>query len=126
MGRSLEDACGFLVVADAPGARQTLRNICTTHEDAVFRRLGRAAVFEGTEFGAFLAFRLRAKHGDGVQIVQATPIGDRQDAFRRASEAARAFENRAHECTPYPKFAAGTGHPLPAEMRDRRLLESDD
>lgn len=111
----------FLVVADSPKARETVRNVCKTHEDTVVRRFGRAILLEPTEFGAFLAFWLRQKHGDAVTVRATRPVDERRRRYRRASDAALAFANREHERTPYPKFAAGTEHPRPAEMRERTV-----
>ncbi len=111
----------FLVVADSPDARRTLWNTCNAYEAAVVRRFGRAVVFEATELGAFLAFRLRVKHGDAVHLARVAPIDEQRGAFGRAREAAVAFEGREHESTPYPKFASGTEYPMPEEMRDREL-----
>ncbi|WP_254766093.1 hypothetical protein [Salinilacihabitans rarus] len=111
----------FLVVADSPKARETLRNVCNAYEEAIVRRFGRAVVVEATEFGAFLAFRLREKHGGSVRLRRVRPVeADRPD-YRRARDAAAAFEARENESTPYPKFAAGTDYPSPEEMRDRPL-----
>lgn len=115
----------LLVVADTPGARQTLRNICNAHAETVRRRFGRAVVLEATEFGAFLAFRLRVKHGESVQLNRVGPIDVDRPGYRRAYEAAVAFEGRENEHTPYPKFAAGTAHPRPPEMRDRDLFDDE-
>ncbi|MFW5973958.1 MAG: hypothetical protein ACOCPZ_01080 [Natrialbaceae archaeon] len=114
-------AGAFLTVADEESARRTLRNTCNAYEDAVVHRFGGAAAFEPTEFGAFLAFRLREKHGDAVRVVRTVPVDPQREPFRRAHEAAVAFERREHESTPYPKFASGTDHPQPEEMRDRDL-----
>ncbi len=111
----------FLVVADTPEARQTLRNICNAYERAVARRFGRAVLFEGTELGAFLAFRLQIKHGTAVSIQRTVTVDESRDRYRRAYEAAAAFEARDHESTPYPKFATGTDHPMPAEMDEREV-----
>jgi len=109
----------ILVVADAPGARHTLRNACDSYPEAVRWRFGRVALFEGTELGAFLAYRLREKHGEDVHLAWTTPLGDGDPGCRRAREAARAFEDRTNPSTPYPKFAAGTDYPQPREMRRR-------
>jgi hypothetical protein len=111
----------LLVITYSQAARQTLRNVCTAHEDAVVQRLGRAALFEPTEFGAFLALRLRAKHGADVQVEQTTPLNEFQDVPERVRDAATAYEQRDSESTPYQKFAAGTDHPDPETMRDVEL-----
>jgi len=113
----------ILVVADVPGARHTLRNACESYPEAVRWRFGRVALFKGTELGAFLAYRLREKHGEDVAVARTAPLGDGSPACRRAKEAARAFENREHASTPYPKFATGTDYPRPEEMRRRAAFE---
>ena len=50
---------------------------------------------------------------------------ERFNEFRSVPEtvraAARAYENREHDATPYSKFATGTDHPAPEEMRERPL-----
>lgn len=115
----------FLVVADSPSARQTLRNTCTAYDDVVVDRFGRAVLFDRTELGAFLAFRLAIKHGDDVTVVRTETVDEEAPDYRRAYEAAVAFENRSHVSTPYPKFAAGTEHPSPEEMRERDLSPAE-
>lgn len=111
----------LLVVTYSQAARTTLRNICRTHEETVVRRLGRAALFEETELGAFLALRLREKHDGNVQIEQTTPFNEFAAAPEAVRDAAEAYEARESPATPYSKFAAGTDHPSAAEMRDREL-----
>lgn len=111
----------LLVIAYSPAARQTLRNVASAHPDAVVRRFGRAALLEATEFGAFLALRLRAKHGPDVQIERTTPFNEFVQVPERVREAATAYENRDHPNTPYSKFASGTDHPAPDAMRDAEL-----
>ncbi|WP_411967708.1 hypothetical protein [Haloferax sp. YSSS75] len=111
----------LLVVTYSQAARTTLRNICRTHEETVVRRLGRAALFEATELGAFLALRLREKHDGDVQIEQTTPFNEFAAAPEAVRAAAEAYESRESSATPYSKFAAGTDHPSAAEMRDREL-----
>lgn len=111
----------LLVVTYSQGARATLRNVCRAHEGAVVRRFGRAALLEATELGAFLALRLRAKHGDDVQVARTEPFNEFADAPDRVREAAEAYEARDHPNTPYAKFAAGTDHPDPAALRDSEL-----
>lgn len=115
----------FLVVADSPKARETLRNVCNAYEEAIVRRFGRAVVIEATEFGAFLAFRLREKHGVDVRVRRVRPIETDRPVYRRARAAAAAFEARENESTPYPKFAAGTDYPSPEEMRARPIDSKD-
>ncbi|SFF80407.1 hypothetical protein SAMN04488063_0348 [Halopelagius inordinatus] len=111
----------LLVVTYSRAARETLRNACRTHEDAVVRRFGRAALFEETEFGAFLTCRLREKHGHDVQIERTEPFNEFAAVPDGVREAAEAYEAREKTSTPYDKFAAGTDHPDPAAMRTRDL-----
>lgn len=102
-------------------ARTTLRNACRAHDDAVVRRFGRAALFEATAFGAFLALRLRAKHGDDVQVERTRPFNEFASVSESVRAAADAYEARENPSTPYAKFAAGTDHPAPETLRDRDL-----
>lgn len=111
----------LLVVTYSVGARQTLRNVCRSHDDVVVRRFGRAALLEATEFGAFLALRLREKHAGDVQVERTEPFNEFEDVDERVRRAARAYERREQQCTPYAKFAAGTGHPSPEELRRREV-----
>lgn len=111
----------LLVVTYSRAARQTLRNACNAHEDAVVRRFGRAALLEATEFGAFLALRLLARHGPDVQVERTAPFVPGRDVPGRVRDAATAYVDRAHENTPYAKFAAGSDHPSPDAMRDSEL-----
>lgn len=108
----------LLVVTYSRAARTTLRNVRRTHETAVVRGLGRAALFEETELGAFLALRLRAKHGDDVQIERTRPFNEFAAVRDEVRAAAEAYEDRETPSTPYAKFAAGTDHPDPDAMRD--------
>lgn len=108
----------LLVVTYSRAARTTLRNVRRTHETAVVRGLGRAALFEETELGAFLALRLRAKHGDDVQIERTRPFNEFSAVRDEVRAAAEAYEDRETPSTPYAKFAAGTDHPDPDAMRD--------
>jgi len=111
----------LLVITYSQAARQTLRNVCTTHEESVVRRFGRAALFETTEFGAFVALRLRAKHGADVQVERTRPFNEFRAVPDAVREAATAYEERQHESTPYAKFAAGTEYPSPETMRQSEL-----
>ncbi|WP_132059062.1 DUF7855 family protein [Halorussus amylolyticus] len=111
----------LLVVTYSKAARQTLRNVCNAHDDAVVQRFGRAALFDSTHLGAFLALRLRAKHDADVQVERTAPFNEFADAPDAIREAATAYERREHSSTPYSKFAAGTDHPDPGEMADREL-----
>ncbi|QLG28546.1 hypothetical protein HUG10_13755 [Halorarum halophilum] len=105
-----------LVVAYSAGARTTLRNACRTHEDAVRDRFGRAALLAETELGAFLACRLREKHGADVQVERTTTFNEFAAVRPAIREAATAYEGRDRASTPYAKFAAGTDHPDPDAM----------
>ncbi len=111
----------LLVVTYSQAARGTLRNVCRTHEETVVRRFGRAALFAETEFGAFLALRLRAKHGADVQLERTAPFNEFAAVRDEVREAATAFEARTESSTPYAKFAAGTTHPAPDALREREL-----
>jgi hypothetical protein len=111
----------LLVVTYSRAARTSLRNVCRTHGSSVVRRLGRAALFEETEHGAFLALRLREKHPEDVQLERTAPFNEFRDAPEAVREAARAYENRDNENTPYAKFAAGAPHPSPEALKRREL-----
>ena len=111
----------FLVITYSTSARETLRNVCRAHEDAVVRRFGRAALFDRTEFGAFCALRLRAKHGGDVQVERTEPLNEFEPTYERVRAAAEAYERRDSPYTPYERFATGTEHPSPGEMRAREL-----
>jgi len=111
----------LLVVTYSRDARTTLRNVRRTHDATVVRELGRAALFEETELGAFLALRLREKHGDDVQIERTRPLNEFAAVPESIREAAAAYEDRETPSTPYAKFAAGTDYPDPGEMADRDL-----
>lgn len=110
----------LLVVAHSREARASLRHACGAHGGTVVRRLGRAALLEATAYGAFLALRLRAKHGADVQVERTAPL--LPDAVPDdVGAAVDAYAERDHEATPYAKFAAGTDHPGPEAMKDREL-----
>ena len=111
----------LLVVTYSQAARGTLRNVCRTHEETVVRRFGRAALLDETAFGAFLALRLRAKHGGDVQIEATEPWNEFAAVDDAVREAAVAYENRSEPSTPYDKFAAGTDHPDPERLKSRDL-----
>lgn len=111
----------LLVVTYSQAARQTLRNVCTIHEDCVVRRFGRAALLSDTEFGAFHALRLREKHGSDVQVERTEPLNEFSDVPEGVRGAAAAYESRNAPSTPYEKFASGTCHPEPDAMRDAEL-----
>jgi hypothetical protein len=107
----------LLVVTYSRASRRTLRNVCRAHEDVVVRRFGRVALLEETEFAAFQALRLREKHGGDVQVERTRPFNEFETVDEAVREAARAYENRDSPSLPYAKFAAGTDHPSPEEMR---------
>lgn len=111
----------LLVVTYSTAARQTLRNICRAHDAVVVRRFGRAALFEATELGAFLALRLLGKHDQDVQLAETAPFNEFDAVPERVRDAASAYESRPHASTPYAKFAVGTAHPSPEEMSTRKL-----
>ncbi|WP_158058232.1 DUF7855 family protein [Halorussus halophilus] len=111
----------LLVVTYSREARQTLRNVCNTHEESVVQRFGRAALFEATELGAFLALRLREKHDADVQIERTVPFNEFETVGDDVRTAAREYESRDQPSTSYAKFAAGTDCPDPEAMADREL-----
>lgn len=111
----------LLVVTYSVDARTTLRNACRTHEETVVRRFGRAALLSETTFGAFLACRLRVKHGTSVQVERTEPFNEFAALDDEVREAAVAYENRDTPSTPYEKFASGRDHPDPDEMRGEEL-----
>lgn len=111
----------LLVVTYSRAARRSLRNASRTHEDTVVRRFGRAALFEETEFGAFLALRLRSAHGADVQVERTRPLNEFDEVPETVRAAARAYADRDHPSTPYAKFAVGTDHPAPGAMKERDL-----
>lgn len=111
----------LVVVTYAREARTTLRNACRNNEAAVVERLGRAALLTETELGAFLALRLRAKHGGDVWVGRASPFNEYAAVPEAVRTAAAAYEARDSPHTPYEKFAAGTDHPDPDAMAEREL-----
>ncbi|MFB6120025.1 MAG: hypothetical protein ABEJ68_02780 [Halobacteriaceae archaeon] len=111
----------LLVACYSKAARQALRNVCNAHEGSVVRRFGRAALLRETEFGAFLALRLRADHGGDVQIERTEPLNEYADVPESVRKAAVAYADRDAPSTPYPAFAANTDHPDPAAMRNTDL-----
>lgn len=108
----------LLVVTYSRAARRTLRNTCRTHDETVVRSFGRAALLADSEFGAFLALRLRAAHGGDVQIERTRPLNEFDTVPESVREAAAAYADRDHASTPYSKFAVGTDHPDPETMKD--------
>ena len=111
----------LLVACYSQDARQALRNVCNAHEESVRRRFGRAALLRETEFGAFLALRLRAAHGPDVQIERTAPLNEYADVPAPVREAATAYADRDAPSTPYGAFATNTEHPDPEAMRDSDL-----
>lgn len=116
-----ELAAVLLVIAYSRSARERLRNCCRTHDEAVVRRFGRAALLASTEFGAFLACWLRAECGDDVQVERTEPFNEFEAAPDAVRTAAWAYADRDHPSTPYSAFAAGTDHPDPDALREREL-----
>jgi len=111
----------LLVVTYSRAARSSLRNVCRAHGGTVVRRFGRAALLESTHHGAFLALRLSEKHGADVQIERTEPLNEFEAVPAPVREAAAAYESRDAASTPYHRFADGTDHPDPEELRERRL-----
>jgi len=106
----------LLVVTYSRAARRDLRNACRAHEDCVVRQFGRAALFAGTEFGAFQALRLHEKHDLDVQIEHVEPF-EPTDAPEHIREAAKRYEAREEPATPYERFASGRDLPDPDQLR---------
>jgi len=111
----------LLVITYSRAARTTLRNVCRAHEGSVVRQFGRAALFEATEFGAFQALRLQAKHGEAVQVERTRPFNEFACVRSEVREAARAYEKREEPAVPYAAFASGTDLPAPSAMKGREL-----
>ncbi|MWV66100.1 hypothetical protein GRS48_14910 [Halorubrum sp. JWXQ-INN 858] len=111
----------LLVVTYSEPARTALRNVCRGHGSHVSRRFGRAALFEATVYGAFLALRLREAHGGDVQIERTEPFNEFDAVDDAVREAASAYANRDAPSTPYAAFAAGTDHPDPDAMKGTDL-----
>jgi len=110
----------LLVVTYSRGARRDLRNLCRAHESCVVRQFGRAALLAWTELGAFQALRLREKHGLDVQVERVRPF-EPTDVPEEIREAARAYENRDQDATPYRQFASGRDLPGPDALRGEEL-----
>jgi hypothetical protein len=111
----------LLVVTYSETARTGLRNVCRRHDGTVARRFGRAALFEATAYGAFLALRLRETHGGDVQVERTVPFNEFAAVDASVREAAGAYADRDATATPYASFAAGTDHPDPETMKGREL-----
>lgn len=118
---SVQESAVLLIVTFSRAARTSLRNVCRTHSDCVVRRFGRAALFEPTEYGAFLGLRLREKHPEDVQLERTEPFNEFREVRSAVREAAKAYESRSKRNTPYAKFAVDRPHPLPSELRQREL-----
>lgn len=111
----------LLIITYSQPARQALRNLCNTHEEAIVRRFGRAALLADTEFGAFQAVRLREQFGGAVQVERTRPFNPFDAVREPVREAAVAYATRETAALPYTKFAAGTDHPPPAALKERDL-----
>jgi hypothetical protein len=111
----------LLVVTYSRAARTSLRNVCRTHEETVVRRFGRAALFDDTHHGAFLALRLAEKHGADVHVELTRPLNEFTDVPETVRGAAVAYETRDSPSTPYHAFARDTDHPSPSTLREREL-----
>ncbi|WP_435100659.1 hypothetical protein [Halarchaeum sp. P4] len=111
----------LLVVAYSRAARQALRNSCSTHEDVVVRRFGRAVLLRETEYAAFVACRLRERFGTAVEVERTEPLNEYRDVPANVREAAAAYEARDSPSTSYAKFAAGADLPDPEAMRNAEL-----
>ncbi|MFW5938980.1 MAG: hypothetical protein ACOCQU_00855 [Halolamina sp.] len=111
----------LLVATYSREARTSLRNVCRSHETATVRQFGRAALLSDTEFGAFLALRLREKHGEDVQVERTRPLNEYAAVPEQVRTAAAAYENRDQPSTPYAKFTVGTDHPDPESMQGSDL-----
>ncbi|PSP92694.1 hypothetical protein BRC91_12695 [Halobacteriales archaeon QS_4_62_28] len=108
----------FLVITYSRAARRSLRNVTRAHEETTIRHLGRAALLDGTAFGAFQVLRLQEKHGGDVQIERVEPFVP-ADVPSDVRQAARQYEDRDHPSIPYRQFASGRDHPDPGQLRDR-------
>ena len=111
----------LLVVTYSRPARTALRNVCRNHDETVVRQFGRAALFDDTHHGAFLALRLVEKHGPDVHVELTRPLNEFVDVPATVRDAARAYETRESSSTPYHAFASGTDHPSPSTLREREL-----
>jgi hypothetical protein len=111
----------LLVVTYSRAARTALRNACRTHDETVVRQFGRAALFDDTHYGAFLALRLVERHGPDVHVELTRPLNEFVDVPDAVREAARSYEARESPNTPYHAFASGTDHPSPSTLREREL-----
>lgn len=110
----------LLVVTHSRAARRDLRNVCRAHDSCIVWRFGRAALLCATEFGAFQALRLQAKHGVDVQLERVRPF-EPTDAPDHVRTAARRYEDRSEPAVPYARFASGRELPSPSSMREEPL-----
>ncbi|MFB6110594.1 MAG: hypothetical protein ABEJ60_06955 [Halodesulfurarchaeum sp.] len=111
----------LLVIAYSSAARQQLRNTERAFPAAFQRRFGRVGLLAETELGAFLALRIRERHGPDVQLARTEPFNEFSDVPEDVRAAAAAYADRDSPATPYAKFAAGTPHPPIERLRDREL-----
>lgn len=111
----------LLVVAYSREARSSVRNCCRRHSETVVRRFGRAVLFKETAFAAFQALRLREKHGGDVAIHRTSPFNEYVAVPGDVREAVSAYLTEASRYTPYERFARGTRHPGPSELKEREL-----
>lgn len=111
----------LLVIAYSREARQSLRNVCRAHDETVRRQFGRVALLAETEYGAFQAVRLRAKHGEAIQVERTAPFNEFAGVPEDVRAAARAYENRETKALPYPAFASNTDHPDAETMKETEL-----
>jgi len=113
----------LLLIAYSRAARQSLRNVCRSHEETVVRQFGRVALLRPTEFAAFQALRLQEKHGEAIQIERTEPFNEFAAVPSSVREAATAYENREQQATPYEAFASGRGYPDAEMMRGQSLWD---
>ncbi len=111
----------LLVIAYTRPARQTLRNVRRAHENSVVRSFGRAVLFEATEFAAFQALRLRARHGEAVQVERTHPFNEFASVPESVRQAAKRYEAREQDAVPYHRFANDTDLPDPDSMKGAEL-----
>lgn len=111
----------LLVTCSSAASKQTLRNVCRHHDETVADRFGRSALLYPSHYGVFQAIRLREKHADAVTVRITRPLDPERDVPTSVSRAARAFERRRKEPTPYEQFSAGTEFPSPRQLRRRRV-----
>jgi hypothetical protein len=111
----------LLIITYSKPARQALRNLCNAHEESVVRRFGRAALLADTEFGAFQALRLREQFGGSVQVERTQPFNEFEALDEPVRTAAQAYADRDQPALPYAKFAAGTDHPAPSDLKGSEL-----